>query len=890
MVNWPRIGRGVTVGVRESIGEARMHDVTGETSRRRVPRIKITVPGAPRSLVSRPRLLTRLDHATAARVTLVRAPAGSGKTLLLADWARRTAGVAWVSVDGDDNADRRFWSAVLGAIGLADDLPVDSPIRTLAVPRRPSLDAAFLATVADALDAAPKPVRLVLDDLHELTDPDPLSGLATLLRLRPTGLRVVLAGRHEPPLALAELAGELTELGAEDLLFTPAEAGALLTAAGVRLGRDQLRTLVAHTDGWAACLGLAANMLRDTDDPARVLAAFVAHDRPMTEYLVDEVLTPLPADARELLRTISVCHQVSPGLAGALSGRSDASSLLDSLHRDTSLVTRAHRAFHVWTPVRDHLVADLHRQTPKRAAELHARAADWCAANDEPHRALRHASQAGDAQRTGRLLRRHALELSLSGEHAVIDGAIDVLGEDRVATDCVAALAAAVTRLARGDLAAADRCLELAEAAWPTLPSQEAVALRRFVRSCRAQLVGEVNTPPPPLPVVDPLHRGAALLATGRFGEAEYRLREALAAARAGGLDYLAGQCLTALAGLAGNKGDVAGMTAWATEAVGHGLPGTVADATAHVSLAYASLLRGDLAACVEDLDVADPVLADAPDVGHDVRLVAATLRGTAESGAGNWTAGLRRIQRARAAAGDVVAVAPLALCALLEHRAAVRLGLRESGREVLSWAVSRLPDRAEHALMRARGQLAIGRHESAANAVEPVLAGAVPALLPWSVQDAWLVSAEAALRSGDTDTARRGVLRALAMAQASDVRYPLVFAAQEVIDFLIAQLATFNGSTREAAKVLAARRSLRATAVPVPLTDCERDVLGLLPTLRSFDEIAADLTVSVNTVKTHVRAIYAKLSVGKRRDAVLAAEARGLLRSTEDGYDGSQG
>ncbi|HEY1575269.1 MAG TPA: LuxR C-terminal-related transcriptional regulator [Pseudonocardiaceae bacterium] len=867
-----------------------MQHETGETSRRRVPRIKITVPETPRSLVSRPRLLARLDHAAAARVTLVRAPAGSGKTLLLADWARRTPGVAWLSIDVDDNADRRFWSALLGAIGSTDRLPADSPIRALVVPRRPSADADFLATVAAALDTVADPVRLVLDDLHELTDPDPLRGLAALLRHRPAGLRVVLAGRQDPPLALAELAGELTELGADELLFTPAEAGALLTAAGVRLGPDQSRTLVEHADGWAAYLGLAANTLRDTDDPARLLAAFVAHDRPMTEYLVDEVLTPLPADARELLRTISVCHQVSPGLAGALSGRSDASSLLDALHRDTSLVTKDVRSFHMWTPVRDHLAADLRRQTPKRAAELHARAADWYAANDEPHRALRHASQAGDVQRTGRLLRRHALTLSLSGEHAVIDGAIDVLGDDRVATDCVAALAGAVTRLARGDLAAADHCLDRADAAWPALASQEAVALRRFARSCRAQLVGEVDAPPPPLPVVDPLHRGAALLVTGRFGEAQHRLREALAAARAGGHDYLAGQCLTALAVLAGTTGDVQGMTAWAAEAVSRGRPGTLADATAHVALAYGALLRGDLAACVGDLDVADPVLADAPDVGHDVRLVAATLRGTAESGTGDWTAGLRRIQRAREAAGDVRTPAPLALCALLEHRAAVRLGLRESGRAVSCWAVSRLPGCAEQALMRARGQLAIGRHESAANAVEPVLAGAVPALLPWSVQDARLVAAEAALRSGDVDAARRGLVRALAMAEATDVRYPLVFASQEVIDFLVAQLATFNGSTREAAKVLAARRSLRATAVPVPLTDCERDVLGLLPTLRSFDEIAADLTVSVNTVKTHVRAIYAKLSVGRRRDAVLAAEARGLLRSTEDGSDGSQG
>lgn len=870
-----------------------MHDETDEPARRRVPGTKVTVPGAPRWLVCRTRLLARLDQAAAAGVTLVRAPAGSGKTVLLADWARRAPGTAWLSVDEDDNADRRFWSALLDAVERSGRLPAISPIATVPVPRWPSADADFLATVASALHRLPDVIRLVLDDLHELTDPAPLRGLAALLRHRPRGLRVVLAGRRDPPLALAELAGELTEIHADELRFTPVEARVLLAAAGVRIGPDQRHRLIDHADGWAACLALAANTLRDTDDPARTLATFLAHDRSMTGYLVEEVLDPLPADARELLRTVSVCHQVSPGLAGALSGRSDAGRLLDALHRDLSLVTRRDpgpRSFHVWTPVRDHLAADLRRQSPKRAAELHARAADWYAANDEPHRALPHASRSGDVRRTGRLLRRNALALCLSGEHAAIDGAIGVLGDDRVAEDPTAALAAALTRLARGDLAEADRYLVLAGRSWPARPTREAVALLRFARSSRALLVGDVDMAPPGLPVVDQLHRGTALLLAGRLGDADRCLREALAAARAGGHDDLAGQCLTALAGLAGTTGDLPAMTAWAGEAVSKAQPGTLTEATAHVALAYGALLRGEIAGCVTELAAADPVLAEAPDVGHDVRLVAATLRGTAESGAGEWTAGLRRIRRARESAGEAVSPVAAALCALLEHRATVRLGLRDSGREVLCWAASRLPDCAELALMRARGQLAIGRHEPAANAVRPVLDGDVPALLPWSVQDAWLVAAEAALRRGDADGVRRGVVRALAVAEATEVRYPLVFATPEVIEALVGHLATFNGATREAMRVLAARRSPHTTAVPVPLTDCERDVLGLLPTLRSFDEIAADLTVSVNTVKTHVRAIYAKLRVGRRRDAVVAAEARGLFWSTEDGCDGGAG
>ncbi|HET6501488.1 MAG TPA: LuxR family transcriptional regulator, partial [Amycolatopsis sp.] len=341
-------------------------------TRRRVPKNKVVAPAVPGDFVPRPRLLSVLDEARDVLVTMVCAPAGSGKTLLLADWAPRHASIAWVSLDSDDNDDGRFWSALLAALAECPGVPPDSPLRTQVVPARPSRDLGFLAAVVNALDELPEPVWLVLDDVHELTDPDPLYGLETLLRHRPAGLRLVLAARHNPPLPLARLslADQLTEIRAADLRFATGEARALLESAGVVLLPEQLRNLVEQTEGWAAGLRLAAVSLAEAEDPGRFLAEFAENDRAVADYLIDEVLSQLPEEPREFLYTISVCDEVSAELARAVSGSPDAGTLLDTLERKTSLLVRTgtrERWYRMHALVRSSLLADLTRRTPARA-------------------------------------------------------------------------------------------------------------------------------------------------------------------------------------------------------------------------------------------------------------------------------------------------------------------------------------------------------------------------------------------------------------------------------------------------------------------------------------------------------------------------------------------
>ena len=867
------------------------------------------VPGVPPGFVSRPRLLSVLDRVQDASVTLVSAPAGSGKTLLLAEWLRRrrAAATAWVALDTDDNDDRRFWSAILQAFAVCPAVPRDNPIRTQTVPSHPSADAGFLGSVVNALEQLPGVVRLVLDDVHELTDPAPLRGIEALLRHQPATLRLVLLSRYDPPLSLARLrlADQLAEIRADDLKFSTPEAKGLLAAAGVVLRPDQLARLVDWTEGWAAGLRLATISLAATDDPGRFLADFAENDRAVADYLIDEVLSRLPDDLREFLSTISVCDEVSAALARALSRRADAGAMLDQLERKTSLVARVGAKgwwYRVHALVRAYLLADLSRQRPARAAVLHANAADWFAAHGEPVRALAHTIQTGDADQVALSLQRQALSLALSGENDVLGKALAGLGDQVVADDSLLALVAALLRLEEGDSKTAELHLAHAAAAWPAKPSRQLETLRRLVRARHAQFTGDIDDMlrstenlesfggnEPVLDALAMLHRGTALLAAGRREAAGEQLRAALEVARETDQGYVALQCLTILAALAGTVGDFPLMGELAEdadrEAGERGWQHTIAAATAGVLLAYGALLRGEPAECVRLGTRAGRLVR--PGVAVDnpsLNLVVGTLVGTARFEMGDWAAGLGQIDEARLAGGDARFPADqVALTAVLEHRAAVRFGWTDAAREVVTWAQVSIPDTGEMFLMRARTQLAFGRILPAGRILRPLLDGSVAAVLPWSIVDGWLMEAELAHLAGEQARAHRALKKALAESRRLGVRYPLVFATPALVELLVRERGKLGELDAVAAGVLASRRALRVPVIAVPLTRRERSVLRLLPTLRSFEEIAQDLTVSPNTVKTHVRSIYRKLGVSKRRDAVTAALERGLLETLDN-------
>ena len=847
--------------------------------------------------VSRQRLLDRLDEAAPGDVVLVSAPAGWGKTAVLADWLRTDpVHTVWVSLSPIDDGARGFWAILLAALRGCPVVAVGNPLHDLTLSDDPSVDADFLAAVADGLHAVPESLTIVLDNTEELKAPLAVDGLRVLLRDRPPHVRLVLSGRRDPPIPRGRLraAGTFVEVRAEQLRFTADEAAAMLAATGYVFGADLVAALVAATGGWAAGLRLAAPALAAAE-PTEFVNDLVGTDRAMSDYLVEEVLTAFSPRTRHVLDRVSICEVVSAPLAAELCDGPDAGEVLDALERETGLVYRTGtgRVRYVVEPLlRAHLVADLRRRHPEVVTSLHVRAARWFAEQDMPAQAVDHAVASGVEPVLVDLVGRHGLFLLAVGEHARLREAAARLRRDVLTGDPMIALLTATAHLEIGELEAAERLVTAAEGVWPAEPAPDLVALRKVAEARRKSLTAERIGAPPDAAVVAGIDAGqlglgpmavverAFLAMAGQRVDTARELAQG-ALEQAGDNDYLVARCLTVLAAAAGVDGDFPTMAALAERADAKAPAaqwcGTIAAAvTAHLR-AYRSLLLARPAEC---LKLAEPALELAGQLG-DVSPVLinptlAAIRGAAMTEDGEVARGLELLAAARAAADEAMPALYLGLIAVLEHRTAIDLGYVERARDVLDWATERLPDTAEVLVMRARQQFQLGRTAPAVRHLAAVLQERTPSpLVAWTLVDAWALAARLALRSGNRGQALRAVRRAVAVASTLDVLRPL---AQ--VDEVVELLRDINWAPALAAfteRVLDARRAQPA-ARRVALTESERAVLAMLSTQRSIGEIAEVLTVSRNTVKTHVRTIYGKLGVHTRREALTAARAGGLV------------
>jgi LuxR family transcriptional regulator, maltose regulon positive regulatory protein len=869
-----------------------------------VPQVKITVPQVRSGMVVRTALRADLDTAGRADVTLVCAPAGYGKTMLLADWATTSTGsdTAWVSLDRDDNDPHRLWTSVVAALATCPSIPPDSRLHTPWT-WRPSTQPEFLAELTDTVAQLPRPVRLILDDVHELLDPVALYGLHTLLRNRPTGLQLVLSSRFDPPLSLPRLrlTGRLYELRADRLRFSPTETATLLERSGLNLTPTQVDTLHQRTGGWAAGLRLAALALTRTTNPDTFLDQFSGNDSSVADYLTGEILSTLPEDVHEFLRVISISNPVPSRLAAKLTGREDAGSLLDHLAHHTSLLTptgQRRDAYRIQELLRTYLTADLHRQGPTRAADLHTTAAHWWADHNQPINALDHATHSHNPALLTELLHRHAIPLILTGDHGPLRRALSHLGARATATDPQLALTCALTRLEAGDLPAARADLRHAQIQRPHHNTTELAVLRTAV----AQLAAPTEDPSltaattdtcsatdidmlsaePPLAALTRLARGTALLKQGDRAKAGAELEAALDLGRRHDFHYLTMQCQVLLGAIAWTRGDMHTMLALSTEALAaasrHGWPGSTWSVAATSMLAHAALLRADppqaqhLAA--EGL-TAHPGLLTPP-----LRFALQAIHGAATYDQGHRANGLAELQQARSELGEhPIGPEQAATAAVLEFHAALQLGHTTAARTVHSWFTERTHHNAELLIMRAWTESAGGRHDHARTVLRPVLDATTPALLPHTPVDAWLLETTLAMAADERPAARRALQTALALAEPLDALRPFTHAGPGVRELLVHQLGSFGPTDTFAQHALAAGTPTETRHTT--LSERELTVLGLLPSMLSLDEIATDLTVSVNTVKSHVRSIYTKLGVSSRRTAVLSAHETGLLTST---------
>ena len=438
---------------------------------------KLNVPGSRPGLVPRPRLSERLDEGLRRGLVLVCAPAGYGKTVLLAEWAQRCqVPAAWLSLDSGDNDPARFWRHAIAALDRVH-AGIGGRVGPLLGPPAPPSFEPLVTALINELAAGPggDGVLLVLDDYHVIGSQPVHASVGFLLEHRPPGLHVALASRSDPPLALARLRarGQLTELRAADLRFTADEAVGLLeqTGAGPDLALPEaaVAALVARTEGWAAGLQLAALSLRGQEDVARFVAAFTGSHRYVLDYLAEEVLERQSEQVRAFLLETSVLDRLSGELCDAVTGRTGSQALLEHVERAGLFLVPLDEVRGWWRY--HHLFADLlrarlHAEQPGQVAQLHRNAAVWYEEHGLADEAIRHAVAAGEMTSAARLIERHFdAAHSLRGEAATIQRWLTPLPADLVRSRPRLLLAQAVPAATGGRLEEAEQLIDAAELA-----------------------------------------------------------------------------------------------------------------------------------------------------------------------------------------------------------------------------------------------------------------------------------------------------------------------------------------------------------------------------------------------------------------------------------------
>ncbi|PWV84933.1 LuxR family transcriptional regulator, maltose regulon positive regulatory protein [Prauserella marina] len=843
----------------------------------------------------RPGLRDRLDGAMApAGVTLVCAPPGYGKTLLLADWVEATGthDKAWLTLDPGDLSAEGFLSAVLCAVRECPVVPGDSKIHDLAV-RGARDPATVLASLVDAIGVLRTRLHLVLDDVQVLSGRETFRTLAGLVRDQPRNLRLVLVSSSEPPLPFARLRveGRLSELDGADLRFSADEVPSLLRLAGVDLTERQTRRLVELTDGWAAGLRLAARSLRDAPDPDRFLDEYASLDRTIADFLIGEVLSRLPRKASRLLRLLSVCENATPALAATLSGEAGAGEVLAGLERENSLVTvhgKDRRWYRIHPLLRSYLNADLNRSSPELVPVLHKLVAASLAEEGHNQEALRHACRSGDGQAVVSLLRSTAIDLLLLGEPDLVLEGVAAAGSAFAHADPWLILFSALSWLQKGEFTEAERALALARGRWPAAAGPALVEFQRLIVSAHACALGKLPRAAPlvhwgggegsaALAAWNSVDRAVRLAADGERSEALRELRIADYLAEENGLTYLSLHAKVALSFVEVAGGDYPAMELACEQALALAARGGWRRSPwvplCRVLLGLARLVHLDPAGALRAVE------GTASSTWPMVRFAGELVAATAGFDRGERAVGLDRLHAARRELGDrPLDAALVAMAALTEHKCALDLSRFPLAREVAGWAAGRLGAGRESHLIEARTAFAHGDLDEAVRSLRLLRECEPPALVPTTDVEASLLESTIALAVHRRTLARQALDTALRLAEPAEVLRPFAFVDQGVRRLLVEQLGGFGSTNGFAGKVRTVLTGFtEERAETARLTTRELAVLHSLTSSRQLDEIASQLSVSVNTVKTHVRAIYAKLGVNSRRQAVVAARERGL-------------
>ena len=892
---------------------------------------KLHAPRRREGLVERPRLTDRLAEATLPSLTLVAAPAGFGKTTLLAEWLSPDGPeghpTAWLSLDPGDNDPTLFWTYVVTA--LRSIVP-DVGDGALSLLRDAQPLESVVASLLNDLAALGDDVVLVLDDYHVIESTELHGTMAFLLDHLPSQVHVVLGGRADPPLPLARLRarGELLEVRAADLRFTAEEAAAYFhDAMGLQLTADDVDALEARTEGWIAALQLAALSMQGRDDTTGFIESFAGDDRFVVDYLVEEVLERQPDEVRSFLLETAILDRFTGTLCDAVTGRTGGKAMLERLDRanlflipldDRRLWYRYHHLF------ADVLRARLVDETPDRVADLHRRASTWYEAAGDQAEAIAHAMSGGDVEHAAQLIELAAPGLFQTRQEATARRWLTALPNDLFPARPVLSIELVGALMVSGEIAGVEPLLDGVDR-WldPAVDTTTAIVFDRteyarlpaqveVYRAALALIAGDteatIEHANRALDLAEPsdhLRRGSAaalvglaLWTIGDLESASRRYTEALASLTASGniSDVLG--CSLALADIQITQGRLSDAVrtydAGLALAEAHDVVRGTADM--HIGLSTVHLERNDLAAAARHIEVCTQLgeQAGLPQHAYRWRVATARLR-LAE---GDVHAALELLGEAKLVYNTDLSppVRPVAAVEAHAHLADADTAATQR------WAAEQglAPDDAvsylrefEHVVL-ARLLVAIhagnGDTQSADDAVQlltRLLAAAEEGGRFGSAIEILVVLCLALQARGDIQAA--GAALEQALVQAEPEGHVRVFVDELPALAPRLRAAAEQGDARDHAQLVLAAAAPAPMVAAAPavsgsdrglvdeLSKRELDVLRLLRSDLSGPEIARELTVSLNTMRTHTKNIYLKLGATNRREAVRRAGELGL-------------
>jgi LuxR family maltose regulon positive regulatory protein len=875
----------------------------------------VTVARASLRLIDRGDLLAALDRAAAGKVTIISAPAGSGKTSLLRAWADRPGQphrLAVVQVQRDQQDAQQFWLALISAVRDASGTTSGEPPAATPDFNAPAMAGRVLSELADARDG----ITLVIDDVHELHSQEALAQLTRLLISLPPNAHAILTTRRDLRLRLQQLrlTGELAEIRAADLRFTGRETRELLDASGITLSEAGAALLHQRTEGWAAGLRLAAISLAGHPDPERFVAEFSGSDRTVAEYLIAEMLERQPADVQDLLLRTSLLDRVNGELADLLTGRAGSEQILLSLEDANAFVVSLNpertwfRYHHLFA---DLLRLELRRTLPEEVPALHRRAAGWFTLHGQVVNAIRHTQAASDWADAARLLADHSFSLTLDGQAQTMQALLRAFppGADQPEL----ALVRAMGDLAQGRLDEAAAHLAVAETYAEAAPPERQRRLQVAVASLRLSLarrrghlagvIEQARFLASPVTgqsdediALDSDLRAVALMNLGTAEawtlglpdapDAERHLREGADLAREIGRPYLEVGCLAQLGFASLVLHSYATTQRRCREAIAlaerHGWGAEPVIAPALIMLAGTMVWTGEFDEGERWLQRTRQALET--DTGPDITLLLRQTAGLLHAGRGRNHEALEEFGAAEylgSQLADSQALATRTTRWLLATQA--RLGMTGHARALLAALDDERASSGEIRNTLAVICLAEGDPAAALDAVADVLDGTAPVLGYVTVMEAHLLAGLLYRELGDQRAANQAAESALALAEADRLVLPFAMTGSaELLEALPRHETAHAALLAEILDVLHGSSLAAKEQSSLPpaeeLSPGELRVLRYLPTNLSRPEIASQLSVSLNTVSTHIRSIYAKLQVRDRSSAVQRARELRLL------------